>query len=359
MNPFTYIPDHLCKALFRYFSNKSLSDLIKVSKPMGAQATEEAYRRHYGHSIAITGRCVDPSWVDVSTERGAYFFLARPGTERLKLKHAVLSEDPDMIQLALETGATDYLAGCISAAKRGIYDMTIEMFEKTDKGNIPKCLSAAYQGGNRDLINYFTALETPDWNSAMKGACKGGWLAFIYELFDKFTGTPEDLIEYCRPCMWIVETLIETKNMVITDDYPLACAIADYNCDTADYLINKFPNLDTTYSFKTACANGRERYVKKLLPSTQFEIHRGFRMACKYGQDSIMTLLAEKIPVDWNAAVEDVCKFKGYNQVDRLSTLVLCARNGASLEVIRETLREERSGCFTDCVEMLTRAESN
>jgi hypothetical protein len=362
MNSFAYIPDHLCEALFTYFSSKSLSALVKVSKHMGALATEEAFRRHYldtrhkfqehfGHDIdhdpAKAHLPARPKEVDLLTECGAYFFLARPGVRRLKLNHAAKSRDPDMIALALETGATDYFAGCISAAKNSARDIAIDLFERSDRNNIPECLSAAYQGWNRDLINYFTALQSPpDWNSAMKGACKGHYPDLIDELFDKYTGTPEDLIMYAHSCVWITKYLVEKKNVVITDDRPIEHAIATHQKDVAYYLIKSFPKIDTTFSFGSACRWGELYFVEMLLPGTHHEIHRGFRAACRYGQDHVMTFLAGKIVVDWNAAVRDVCKFKGHKGRGRLMTLFLCVKKGADLEVIEEAIGEEHFGEF-------------
>jgi hypothetical protein len=335
MNYFTVIPGDLTRALFTFFGHKSLFDLAQTSKYMAAQSHKEATRRYQPELINKPPQ----DKINILTARGAYYFLSRIDIAPLSLFYAAQSCDMDMILLAIKTGATDYYAGCLEAAERGHYDMAIMLF----KGDhVSGCLGAACTGGNRTLIDYFISQGEPDWNSAMRGACWGGHLGLIDEFFDKYTGDPASLIISALHNLQTVQYLIEKKNIVVENDRCVCVAASNpAHMPATEYILDKFPALDTTRSFIMSCAYARANLVKRLLPSSRYEIGNGFHMACKYGNADIMIFLAEKIDVDWDAALVDVCARKGGDH-RALTALTICIKNGASnLELARETFGQE------------------
>jgi hypothetical protein len=344
MNPFTCIlPAHVTRFLATFFSHKSLSDLAQVSKSMSTLAFDEAVRRYYGTVAAYETAKKESAEIDSLTSQGAHFFLARPHIGRLKLACATKSRDIDLILLAIRSGADDYTKGCIRAAKQGDYDIAIFLFEKSKGNKVSKCLSAAYQGGNRDLINYFSMLRCPpNWNKAMNGACKSGRTDLVDKLFSRYTGSREALIFMARRDLAMVRYLVEKKKVSILHHCSITIAMVDGHPDTANYLLDTFPLIDTCPIFVAACERGLKEFAQRLLPDSVHDIHRGFRKACKHGRADIMSFLAEEIEVDWDSALVDVCMLRVYNLMTVAPAMKLCIDRGATnLGPIREILTEE------------------
>jgi hypothetical protein len=344
MNPFTYFSTDIQQVLCSHLSNKTLSMLMSTSRRMNTLAFGEGIRRHFVTMADYEEEVSNPH-VGELTRQGAYLFLARPGIKQLKLVNAAYSRDMDVVLLALETGACDYFEGCAQAARQGDYEISVLLFEKIDKKTIhspapfawgtrriSEFLWDAFEGGNRNLINYFIALESPpDWNSAAKGAFYGGHIDLIEEVFDKYTESITDLIQLAcvgRNPIPVIKYLIEKKK-IDTNNAPVATAIGARQCELADFLLAEFPRMDTTPAFIRACQEGALDFVRKLMPGSQRQIRKGFKAACKSGQAKVMSELARMIPVDWNKALTCVCKCYGVSK-KTLDAVTFCVLKGAT-----------------------------
>jgi hypothetical protein len=314
-------PD-LVEFLFQFFSHKTLAEFAKVSKKDATRAHMEAVRRYSGSG---------PLNVDALTALGGYYFLSRPDVGRLSLKQAAKSRDMDMVLLAVMTGATDYNEGCIRAAKNGCYDIAVELFKNTDVC-MSTCLRAAYQGGSRQLINHFIQLEEPEeynWNEIVPGACKSGRPELLDEVFDFYTHDRAYLLVDAAQDISMVRHLVEKKGVRLVDDDPIIDILTLDHYEAAHYLLDAFPELDTTNIFVQSCKFGLPEFVRRLLPDSSRAIHLGMRAACIYGQVDVILILAEKIRVDWNVALADVCECRGGLHHSILAA-VLCLGFGAT-----------------------------
>jgi hypothetical protein len=350
MDPFTFFPTDIQQVLCAHLSNKTLSMFMSVSRRMQAFALGEAARRYFYTRDEYEKVLEGIMNIGELTRDGAYLFLARPGVKKLKLENAAYSRDMDMIMLALETGATDYSEGCMCAVRLGEYDIAMMLYEKMGKETVhssshnpipitwnTRCVSefldAAYNGGNRDLINYFIALESPpDWNRAVKGAFWGGRVDLIEEIFDKYTGPVEDLINgacFGRNPIAATTYLIEKK--IITTDNVLISRVMSLGCqELVDLMLAKFPRVDTADVFIAACDRGALKFVQELMPGNQRQIRKGFKAACKSGRTRVMVELAELISVDWNKALADVYKCLAVKK-RTIYAILLCVLKGASV----------------------------
>jgi hypothetical protein len=328
MDPFVSAPQDISRLLFAQFSHKSLSDLQTVSKHMAARALEEAIRRYYGTRAAYDLVAVPD--IKTLTKQAAYLFICRPGTGMLSLECAAMSGDIDTVLLAIHTGATTFYEACFLATRRGYYDIAVLLFgQHINPVHRPTLLRTAYYSGNRALIAFFSKYAVPlDWDNVIEGACQGGHVDIVDEIFHKYTGARERLIGLASEGrLEMVKYLVENKGITIKDDFAINKAISARRPEIAHYLLDTFPQADNIFAFEEACSSGYLDLVKRLLPDDEFRLSDGFDGACICNRIDVMGFLVGHMKVDWNVALEVVCKF---GTADSIPTITYCVSMGAT-----------------------------
>jgi hypothetical protein len=336
MNPLAYFYGDILQVIFSHFSHKALFDLVYTSRGTGIMAIEEGVRRYFGsrkeYEAAIAAGTIDTR--DLA-KKGAYIFLAYPGVELIRLEWAAESLDMDMVLLALRTGASDYHEGCVCAAENGDWDITMLLYAKIEHPSISEFLRAAYMGGNRNLIAFFIAQESPpNWDSAVEGACMSGRPDLVDEVFDKYTLPRERLILHAcfsrGDDLAMVKYLVEKKGVAVVDGTSISAAIEIRSNIIADYLLDTFPAVDTTRIFLTACQYGSAKFAKRLMPGSEREIYEGVRGACMFARLNVIVLLSQEIKIDWNQALRWTAGYCHTMSPRILKTMWYCRVMGAT-----------------------------